>query len=228
MPVRAAARMAAFIPGASPPLVKIAIFLVAMLCARRIAWRAMADQPAKKAPPPNYITPAGLQAAGGRADLPAHARSGPRSWPRCPTPPPRATARRTPSTSTASASCARSTGGCASCPSGWTTCGSSIRGRSRTRDRVFFGATVTVEDDEGEEADLPHRRRRRDRRRRRRHLLAIAGRARAARASQSATPSRCAGTPALRELTVAGDRLPLKREPALVPGKRGVRGTRTG
>jgi transcription elongation factor GreB len=66
MPVRAAARIAAFIPGASPPLVKIAIFLVAMLCARRIAWRAMADQPARKgatpkAPPPNYITPAGFK-----------------------------------------------------------------------------------------------------------------------------------------------------------------------
>src|SRR5215510_4777978 len=63
MPVRAAARMAAFIPGASPPLVKIAIFLVAMLCARRIAWGDMAEQPAKpiKAPPPNYITPAGFK-----------------------------------------------------------------------------------------------------------------------------------------------------------------------
>src|SRR5512144_1975465 len=64
MPMRQAARMAAFIPGASPPLVKIAIFLVAMLCARRIAWAAMADQPAKRAskpPPPNYITPAGFR-----------------------------------------------------------------------------------------------------------------------------------------------------------------------
>src|SRR3954468_8934963 len=61
MPVRAAARMAAFIPGASPPLVKIAIFLVAMLCGRRIAWGDMADQPAKKPPPPNYITPAGFK-----------------------------------------------------------------------------------------------------------------------------------------------------------------------
>ena len=61
--------MAAFIPGASPPLVKIAIFLVAMLCGRRIAWRAMASEgsrkargePPKKAPPPNYITPAGFK-----------------------------------------------------------------------------------------------------------------------------------------------------------------------
>jgi transcription elongation factor GreB len=53
--------MAAFIPGASPPLVKIAIFLVAMLCGRRIAWRAMAEQPAKRAPAPNYITPAGFK-----------------------------------------------------------------------------------------------------------------------------------------------------------------------
>jgi transcription elongation factor GreB len=55
--------MAAFIPGASPPLVKIAIFLVAMLWARRIAWAAMADQPAKtkKPPAPNYITPAGFK-----------------------------------------------------------------------------------------------------------------------------------------------------------------------
>src|SRR6187401_2640925 len=62
MPVRAAARMAAFIPGASPPLVRIAIFLVAMLCERRIAWGDMADQPAKKRPPPpNYITPAGYK-----------------------------------------------------------------------------------------------------------------------------------------------------------------------
>src|ERR1043165_2221822 len=63
MPVRAAARMAAFIPGASPPLVKMAIFLVAMLCARRIAWGDMADQPAKKkgTPPPNYITPTGYK-----------------------------------------------------------------------------------------------------------------------------------------------------------------------
>src|SRR5215471_3038184 len=61
MPMRQAARMAAFIPGASPPLVKIAIFLVAMLCARRIAWRAMAEQPAKRSPPPNYITPAGFK-----------------------------------------------------------------------------------------------------------------------------------------------------------------------
>src|SRR5690242_3102260 len=61
MPMRQAPRMAAFIPGASPPLVKIAIFLVTMLCARRIAWRAMAEQPAKRAPPPNYITPAGFK-----------------------------------------------------------------------------------------------------------------------------------------------------------------------
>jgi len=67
--MRQAARMAAFIPGASPPLVKIAIFLVAMLCGRRIAWRAMASEgsrkargePPKKAPPPNYITPAGFK-----------------------------------------------------------------------------------------------------------------------------------------------------------------------
>src|SRR6476659_10935310 len=64
MPVRAAARMAAFIPGASPPLVRIAIFLVAMLCGRRIAWGDMANQPAKrvgKPAPPNYITPAGFK-----------------------------------------------------------------------------------------------------------------------------------------------------------------------
>jgi len=53
--------MAAFIPGASPPLVKIAIFLVAMLWAQRIACRGMADQPAKKAAAPNYITPAGFK-----------------------------------------------------------------------------------------------------------------------------------------------------------------------
>ena len=52
------------------------------------------------------------------------------------------------------------------------------------RDRVFFGATVTVEDEEGEQGDLPDRRRRRDRRRRGRHLLEVAGRARAARQGQ--------------------------------------------
>jgi len=58
--------MAAFIPGASPPLVKIAIFLVAMLCGRRIAWGDMANQPSRVAKPvrppaPNYITPAGFK-----------------------------------------------------------------------------------------------------------------------------------------------------------------------
>ena len=100
-------------------------------------------------------------------------RSAPRSSARCPTRPPRGTGRRTPSTSIASASCA--------------TIDRRLRFLSKRlddvqivnppdqprRDRVFFGATVTVEDDDGGEGDLPHRRRRRDRRRRRRHLLAV-------------------------------------------------------
>ena len=117
----------------------------------------------------------GLQEAGGRAGVPAHARSGPRWWAPCPTPPPRGTAPRTPSTSTASASCARSTG--------------RIRYLAKRldnvlvvdpleqprRDRVFFGATVRVADEEGGRAHLPHRRLRRDRQQHRRHLLALAG-----------------------------------------------------
>ena len=131
-------------------------------------------------------------------------RSAPRWWARCPTPPPRATARRTPSTSTGSASSARSIAACGSCPSGSTSSrsstppsrsgatGSSSAPPSPSRTRTATEATyriVGVDETDGAAGDISWR---------------VAGGAGAARARPWETPSRSrwhAG--ASRELTIA-------------------------
>jgi transcription elongation factor GreB len=107
----------------------------------------MADQPAKRAPPPNYITPTGYKRLADELTF-LHTKKRPEVVSALADAAAEAIARRTPSTSIASASCAidrrmrflskrlddvRI-----------------VDPRAAPPDQVFFGATVTVEDAEGE------------------------------------------------------------------------------